>query len=165
MPPPRFGYCCSPARGRRRSPAYGGDWIRDTRAVLPDSKAGPKSIQLSPPARAVLNGLPREGRFVFPNKRGDGPMTDLGLRWQKLRGLAGLDDVRIHDLRHSFRLPRRDERTGPLHGPGGCSATPTPPPPNATPISPTKHVQKKRLGRISGIVHGAMTGIGKEGGR
>ena len=29
-------------------------------------------------------------------------MTDLGLRWQKLRGLAGLDDMRIHDCRHTF---------------------------------------------------------------
>ena len=28
-------------------------------------------------------------------------MKDLGLRWQKLRGLAGLDDVRIHDCRHT----------------------------------------------------------------
>ena len=56
------------------------DWICDTRAVLPDSKTGPKAIQLPPPARAVLNGLPREGRFVFPNRTGDGPMKDLGLR-------------------------------------------------------------------------------------
>ncbi len=78
------------------------DWIRDTRAVLPDSKTGPKAIQLPPPARAVLNGLPREGRFVFPNRTGDLPMKDLGLRWQKLRGLAGIDDVRIHDCRHTF---------------------------------------------------------------
>ena len=40
------------------------------------------------------------GRFVFPNKRGDGRMTDLGLRWQKLRNLAELDGVRIHDFRN-----------------------------------------------------------------
>ena len=36
---------------------------------------------------------PRQGRFVFPNRKGDGPMTDLGLRWHKLRDLAGLDGV------------------------------------------------------------------------
>ena len=82
------------------------DWIRCTRAVLPDSKTGPKTIQLPPPARAVLNGLPREGRFLFPNSTGDGPMKDLGLRWQKLRGLAGLGDVRIHDCRPHVRQPR-----------------------------------------------------------
>ena len=78
------------------------DWIRGARAVLPDSKTGPKAVQLPPPARAVLNGLPRQGRFVFPNRKGDGPMTDLGLRWHKLRDLAGLDGVRIHDCRHTW---------------------------------------------------------------
>ena len=78
------------------------DWIRSTRAVLPDSKTGPKAFQLSPPAQAVINELPRESRFVFPNRRGDGPMTDLGLRWQRLRDLVGLDGVRIHDCRHTF---------------------------------------------------------------
>ncbi len=41
-------------------------WIQGTRAVLPDSKTGPKAIQLPPPSRNVLSGLPREGRFVFP---------------------------------------------------------------------------------------------------
>ena len=79
-------------------------WIRGSRAVLPDSKTGPKAVQLPPPARAVLNGLPRTGPFVFPNRKGDGPMTDLGRRWQTLRALAGLDDVRIHDCRHYSRI-------------------------------------------------------------
>ena len=77
-------------------------WIRGTRAVLPDSKTGPKSIQLPPPARAVLQSLPRTGDFVFPNRRGEGPMKDLGTRWAKLRRIAGLTDVRIHDLRHTY---------------------------------------------------------------
>ena len=78
------------------------EWIRGSRAVLPDSKSGPKAIQLPPPARAVLHGLPRNGRYVFPNARGDGPMTDLGYRWTRLRKLAGLDGVRIHDCRHTY---------------------------------------------------------------
>ena len=78
------------------------DWIRGSRAVLPDSKTGPKAVQLPPPARAVPNCLPRTSPFVFPNRKGDGPMTDLGLRWSRLRALAGLDDVRIHDCRHTF---------------------------------------------------------------
>ena len=78
------------------------DWIRGTRAVLPDSKTGPKTIQLPRPARAVLAALPRKGRYVFPDARGTGPMTDLGYRWSKLRKLAGLDDVRVHDCRHTY---------------------------------------------------------------
>ncbi|WP_428097640.1 hypothetical protein [Candidatus Rariloculus sp.] len=39
-------------------------WIRGTRAVLPDSKTGPKTIQLPPPAKAVLQSL------VLPRFRG-----------------------------------------------------------------------------------------------
>lgn len=77
-------------------------WIRGTRAVLPDSKTGPKSIQLPPPARAVLQGLPKNGEFIFPNRQDDGPMKNLGARWAKLRRLADLSDVRIHDLRHTY---------------------------------------------------------------
>ena len=77
-------------------------WIRGTRAVLPDSKTGPKTIQLPPPARAVIGCLPRDGEFVFPHPGGSGPLRDLGRRWTKLRALAGLDDVRLHDLRHTY---------------------------------------------------------------
>ena len=139
------------------------DWIRGTRAVVPDSKTGPKSIQLPPPARAVLNGLPRAGRFVFPNKRGDARMTDLGLRWQKLRKLAGLDDVRIHDFRHSFAshavMSGLDLYTvGRLLGHADAAST------ERYAHLADEHVCEA-AGRISGIVHGAMTGNGKEGGR
>ena len=70
--------------------------------MLPDSKTGPQAVQLPPPARAVLNTLPRTGPFVFPNRTGDAPMTDLGRRWHTLRAPAGLDDVRIHDCRHTL---------------------------------------------------------------
>ena len=69
---------------------------------MPESKTGPKTIQLPPPARAVLSGVPRISHYVIPNARGTGPMKDLGLRWQKLRGLAGLEGVRIHDCRHTL---------------------------------------------------------------
>ncbi len=139
------------------------DWIRDTPAVLPDSKTGPKAVQLPPPARAVLNTLPREGRFVFPNRKGDGPMTDLGLRWQKLRNLAGLDDVRIHDCRHTFAshavMSGLDLYTvGRLLGHADVAST------ERYAHLADEHV-REAAGRISGIVHGAMTGSGKEGTR
>ena len=131
------------------------EWIRGSRAVLPDSKTGPKAVQLPPPASAVLNDLPRTGPFVFPNRKGDGPMTGLGYRWSKLRALAGLDGVRIHDCRHTFASHAVMSGLD-LSPSAACSATPIPAPPNATPTSPTS---------MSGIVHGAMTGSGKEGGR
>ena len=78
------------------------DWIQGSRAILPDSKTGPKTIQLPAPARAVLAALPRVSAFVFPDGQGDGPMADLGKRWHKLRRLAGLEDVRVHDCRHTY---------------------------------------------------------------
>ncbi|MCY4480569.1 MAG: site-specific integrase [Rhodospirillales bacterium] len=136
------------------------DWIRGTRAVLPDSKTGPKAIQLPPPARAVLNALPRKGRFVFPNRRGNGPMTDLGLRWQKLRDLAGLDGVRIHDRRHTFAshavMSGLDLYTvGRLLGHADVAST------ERYAHLADEHV-RAAAGRISGIVHEAMTGSGKE---
>ncbi len=138
------------------------DWIRGARAVLPDSKTGPKTVQLPPPARAVLNGLPRQGRFVFPNRKGDGPMTDLGLRWHKLRDLAGLDGVRIHDCRHTFAshavMSGLDLYTvGRLLGHADTAST------ERYAHLADEHV-REAAGRISGIVNDAMTGSGKEAG-
>ena len=138
------------------------DWIRGARAVLPDSKTGPKAIQLPPPARAVLNGLPRQGRFVFPNRKGDGPMADLGLRWHKLRDLAGLDGVRIHDCRHTFAshavMSGLDLYTvGRLLGHADTAST------ERYAHLADEHV-REAAGRISGIVNDAMTGSGKEAG-
>ena len=138
------------------------DWIRGARAVLPDSKTGPKAVQLPPPARAVLNGLPRGGQFVFPNRKGDGPMADLGLRWHKLRDLAGLDGVRIHDCRHTFAshavMSGLDLYTvGRLLGHADTAST------ERYAHLADEHV-RKAAGRISGIVNDAMTGSGKEAG-
>jgi len=138
------------------------DWIRRTRALLPDSKTGPKAVQLPPPARAVLNGLPRTGEFVFPNRQGDGPMTDLGHRWNRLRALAGLEDVRIHDCRHTFAshgvMSGLDLYTvGRLLGHADTGST------ERYAHLADEHV-REAAGRISGIVHDAMTGSGKEAG-
>ena len=50
----------------------------------------------------MLAALPRASRFDFPNANGTGPMTDFGRRWEKLRRLAGLDDVRVHECHHTL---------------------------------------------------------------
>ncbi len=135
-------------------------WIRGSRAVLPDSKTGPRTIQLPPPARAVLNALPRNGDFVFPNRKGDGPMRDLGERWRKLRGLAGLDDVRLHDCRHTYAshavMSGLDlYAVGRLLGHADTGST------ERYAHLADDHI-REAAGRISGIVHDAMTGKGKE---
>lgn len=71
---------------------------------LADSKTGAKVIMLGPPALAILSALePVEGSpFVFPAEAGGGVFQGTEKVWPKLRKAAKLDDVRLHDLRHSF---------------------------------------------------------------
>jgi integrase len=69
-----------------------------------DSKTGQKIIPINEAAVAILaSQTPRAGNpFVFPADRSDGFFEGLPKIWRRVRKLAGLEDVRIHDLRHSF---------------------------------------------------------------
>jgi integrase len=71
---------------------------------LADSKTGQKAILLNPPALAVLSGIERVSTspFVFPAGRSDGHFEGMVKVWRRVRARAGLSDVRLHDLRHSF---------------------------------------------------------------
>ncbi|MBT3071447.1 tyrosine-type recombinase/integrase [Rhodomicrobium sp. Az07] len=72
--------------------------------ALPDSKTGAKVIPLSQPALDLLSGLPRfkHNPFVLPGLIEGQHLVNLQKPWRRIRKEAGLDDVRIHDLRHSF---------------------------------------------------------------
>lgn len=59
-------------------------------------------VPLSGAALALLQTLPADGAWLFPSSRGKGPITDMKKPWETVRGMAGLDDVRLHDLRHCF---------------------------------------------------------------
>jgi integrase len=69
---------------------------------LPESKTGRKTIVLNAPALAVLNGLDRIGLYVVAGDDPNGPRADLKRPWAMVTREAGLDGLRIHDLRHSF---------------------------------------------------------------
>ena len=71
---------------------------------LPESKAGAKVVPLGAPAHKLLATLPRiEGNpHVLPGEKGDGHLIGLPKAWTRIKKRAGLDDVRLHDLRHSF---------------------------------------------------------------
>lgn len=71
---------------------------------LPDSKTGQKPIYLSPPALEVLATVPRiQGNdHVIVGYKPGSSMVNLQKPWRAIRARAGLDDVRLHDLRHSF---------------------------------------------------------------
>ena len=73
---------------------------REGRLYLPDSKTGPRTVWLSSAARDILDGLPRRRRQVFPGTRAR--FLSLRPAWQAIRRDAGLDDVRLHDLRHTY---------------------------------------------------------------
>lgn len=71
---------------------------------LPESKTGAKLVPLGAPALKLLESLPRiEGNpYVIPGRRTKGRFVGLQKVWERVRERAGLPDVRIHDLRHSF---------------------------------------------------------------
>ena len=72
-------------------------------AHLPESKTGPKTLYLGTAARNLLAALPRaHDNWVFPDKHGTGHAELNWPLWTRIRAAAGLDDVRLHDLRHTF---------------------------------------------------------------
>jgi integrase len=70
---------------------------------LGDSKTGAKVIPLGAAALAFLDALPRSSPYVFPDPRDvSQPIHNVDWTWVRVRSRAGLDGVRVHDLRHSF---------------------------------------------------------------
>lgn len=71
---------------------------------LPDSKTGAKTILLNGPALLLLQALPRVAGnpYVIAGDKPGQHMIGLQNVWERIRTAAGLDDVRLHDLRHSY---------------------------------------------------------------
>ncbi|MCZ6467356.1 MAG: tyrosine-type recombinase/integrase, partial [Alphaproteobacteria bacterium] len=70
---------------------------------LPESKTGAKVIHLNAPALEVLNGIERDGSpWVIAGRDPNKPLVNLRKPWHRIRAKAGLEGVRLHDLRHSF---------------------------------------------------------------
>jgi integrase len=88
---------------------------------LPDSKTGAKIVPIAAAALAILSGLSRTTMWVLPATKGQGHYVGLQKHWAvvklKARALAleasgrgdkspadspHFDNVRLHDLRHSF---------------------------------------------------------------
>ena len=71
---------------------------------LKDAKAGPRMVPLTAPVLRVLDGVPRQqdNPWVIAGQRPGAGLTGLQYYWEPIRERAGLHDVRIHDLRHSY---------------------------------------------------------------
>lgn len=71
---------------------------------LPDSKTGKRAIHLGNAAVVLLANLPgvNGNPYVIIGKVSGQHLADLQRPWRRIRRAAGLEGVRIHDLRHSF---------------------------------------------------------------
>ena len=71
---------------------------------LRHGKTGARMVPLTPTAEAVLATIPRaDGNpWVIAGRAPGTRLGSLTAAWHRIRARAGLDDVRIHDLRHSY---------------------------------------------------------------
>ena len=71
---------------------------------LPESKTGSKVVHLGEPAIAVLRGIPRmeDSPWVLPGVKQGKHIAYLHDSWRRVLDRAGIENLRIHDLRHSF---------------------------------------------------------------
>ncbi len=95
--------------GARRNEITQAKWEHvewDKRSLLvPLSKSGkPRSIALNAAAIALLRSIEpiERSQYVFPAPTTDRPSPSLYFPWQRIRMRAGMPDLRLHDLRHSF---------------------------------------------------------------
>ena len=72
--------------------------------ALGDTKTGPRTVYLNASARRILERQPRgESAFVFPSPRNLSRPRGSDLRlWNRVRREIGIEDVRLHDLRHTL---------------------------------------------------------------
>lgn len=95
--------------GRRLNEVLGLKWAwvdLDAKLLrLPDTKGGRLTVSLADAAIAVITDLKKgagDHAYVIPGAIEGKPLVNLQKPWRAVRALAGLDDVRIHDLRHTF---------------------------------------------------------------
>lgn len=72
---------------------------------IPMTKTGKaRHVPLNDGALQILSMIPRHGdcEWVVPNPATGKPYVSIFAAWNTARSKAGLTDVRIHDLRHSF---------------------------------------------------------------
>jgi integrase len=94
--------------GARRGEILGlkWEWVDFERSMifLPDSKSGKKPIYLAAPALEILSKLPQfeNSAYVVNSEVGGRPLADLKRPWAAVLQEAKIENLRLHDLRHTF---------------------------------------------------------------
>ena len=92
--------------GCRKGKIVGLRWseVRGDTLELADSKTGPRKVPLNSQARCILDRQSRgQSLFVFPSPLdASRPRGDRLRLWYRVRREAGIEDVRLHDLRHTL---------------------------------------------------------------
>ena len=72
--------------------------------MLPETKTGARRVPLTPAVEWVLERIPRiEGNpWIITGQNPGDRLKNLDIIWQRLRARAKLDEVRVHDCRHSY---------------------------------------------------------------
>ena len=80
------------------------DEVGDNTLDLSDSKTGPRKVYLNSEARVIIKRQPRtDSPHVFPSPMNPSQPLPRNLSlWRLVRKRAGIEDVRLHDLRHNF---------------------------------------------------------------
>ena len=105
--------------GCRRGEILNLTWgeVQGRKLKLADSKTGPRIVWLGEEAKAILDcwlrGKKHEQVFSFDIL----PVSAIEGFWRTLRVEAGIEDVRLHDLRHNYAsLAARSSETMPMIG-------------------------------------------------
>ncbi|MFW5916676.1 MAG: tyrosine-type recombinase/integrase [Bacteroidota bacterium] len=80
------------------------DFDRNVWRIKITKSGKPRTVPLSQSAQKVLRQVPRieSCPYVFANPKTGKPFNSVYRSWNTARKKAGLGDVRMHDLRHSF---------------------------------------------------------------
>jgi integrase len=72
--------------------------------LLPDSKTKWKSVTLNKMAATIIQAMPivANNPYVFIGKNAGTHKVNISKPWDRIRKKLGLDDVRLHDLRHTY---------------------------------------------------------------
>ena len=76
--------------------------FENSKMNLPDTKTGAKSFFFSPTVKQILLNLPNKEGFVFKSVLKDKRVTTVRHICKKICKLAKIENVRVHDLRHTY---------------------------------------------------------------